>query len=111
MKTPNPNFVNGVPELLLLQLLSDREMYGYELVKAIQERTSGLLAFGEGCVYPILHALEQDGAVKSQRREMVGRTRNYYRLTGRGKRRLVALSADWDRAVRGVSLVLGGQHA
>src|SRR5215217_3638123 len=108
MKAPNPNFLNGVPELLLLQLLSVREMYGYQLVKEIHAQTSGLLAFGAGCIYPILHYLEREGALKSRRHEAAGRTRNYYRITRRGERRLAALSADWDRAVRSVSLVLGG---
>ena len=36
MRKTNPNFLNGVPELLMLKLLSRRPMYGYEIVKAIQ---------------------------------------------------------------------------
>ena len=52
------DFVNGVPELLLLRLLSHRPMYGYELVQAIRHATDQALDFGEGCVYPLLHRLE-----------------------------------------------------
>src|SRR5437899_3064887 len=55
----NPNFLNGVPELLVLTLLARREMYGYEIVKAIQSETKEILRFGEGCIYPYLHYLEK----------------------------------------------------
>jgi len=48
MRKTNPAFLNGVPGLLVLQLLSRREMYGYEIVKAIQTETRQTLAFGEG---------------------------------------------------------------
>jgi len=50
----NPNFMNGVPELLILRLLNEKEMYGYELVQAIRERTDAVVAVGEGVVYPVL---------------------------------------------------------
>ena len=54
----NPSFMNGVPELLILRTLEAREMYGYELVQAIQARTNQAIKIGEGVVYPALHALE-----------------------------------------------------
>jgi PadR family transcriptional regulator PadR len=53
----NPNFMNGVPELLILRLLADAEMYGYEIVQAIRDRTDAVVVVGEGVVYPVLHAL------------------------------------------------------
>src|ERR1019366_2773978 len=55
----NPNFMNGVPELLILRLLQQEEMYGYEIVQAIRRRTGAVIAVGEGVVYPVLHALEK----------------------------------------------------
>ncbi len=64
----NSNFLSGVPELMVLRLLQDREMYGYEIVQAIQAQSYGVLSFGEGVVYPVLHGLEKDGALKSRRR-------------------------------------------
>jgi PadR family transcriptional regulator, regulatory protein PadR len=111
MKRTNPNFLNGVPEMLVLQLLSRREMYGYELVKAIQEKTQEKLTFGEGCIYPLLHWLEETKLVGSRRMEVEGRSRNYYQLTTRGRKRLEELSKEWEEVVAGVGLVLGGQHA
>ena len=60
MSKTNPSFLNGVPELLVLKLLSRREMYGYEIVRAIQVETKTAFSFGEGCIYPYLHYLEKE---------------------------------------------------
>jgi PadR family transcriptional regulator PadR len=111
MKKSNPNFMNGIPELVVLRLLSRKEMYGYELVKAIQAESQGILTFGEGCIYPTLHALEHSRLIVSRRKEVGGRNRLYYELTARGRRQLEALSKDWNQVVAGVSLALGGKHA
>ncbi len=111
MRKTNPSFLNGVPELLVLKLLSQREMYGYEIVKAIQVRTREALAFGEGCIYPYLHYLEGEKLVSSSRKEVAGRSRNYYRLTPRGRKRLEALADEWQRVAAGIALVIEGQHA
>lgn len=97
--------------MLVLKLLSRREMYGYEIVKAIQAQTAETLAFGEGCIYPWLHYLEREKLVRSRRQEIAGRSRNYYALTRRGTRRLADLAADWDRVTSGVALLMQGQHA
>jgi PadR family transcriptional regulator, regulatory protein PadR len=51
-RATNPNFMNGVPELLILRLLAHEEMYGYEIVQAIRSRTDAVVAVGEGVVYP-----------------------------------------------------------
>ena len=93
----NPNFMNGVPELLILRLLQEREMYGYELVRAIRVETGNAIALGEGVVYPVLHGLESDGALKSRRRTVNGRTRVYYTITSSGLKRLNGLVSQWSR--------------
>jgi PadR family transcriptional regulator, regulatory protein PadR len=111
MRKTNPSFLNGVPELLVLKLLSRREMYGYEIVQAIQAETMQALSFGEGCIYPYLHYLESARLVTTARKEIAGRSRCYYRLTDKGRIRLVALAEDWQRVAAGISLVMGGQNA
>src|ERR1700691_5321512 len=93
----NPNFMNGVPELLILRLLADEEMYGYEIVQAIRSRTEAVIAVGEGVVYPVLHALERDGALKSRRKAVNGRTRVYYTVTRKGETRLAGLVRQWTQ--------------
>ena len=96
--TANPPFMSGVPELLILSLLKAREeMYGYEIVAAIGAATGGVVSLKEGGVYPLLHALEADGLLKTQHRPAGGRTRVYYALTSKGVRRLFDLTDEWRR--------------
>jgi PadR family transcriptional regulator PadR len=112
LRKTNPGFMTGVPELLILRLLADREMYGYELVKAIEAATGEAIRTGEGVVYPVLHALETQGCLKARRKLINGRTRVYYTATPSGKRRLGVITDEWNRITRAVSHVLkGASHA
>jgi PadR family transcriptional regulator, regulatory protein PadR len=107
-KQTNPDYLNGVPELVVLQLLSRQAMYGYELVRAI-ERTSGeVLQFGEGCIYPILHRLEANGDLSSKREEVGGRSRVVYRATASGRKRLRGRVAAWETIAAAIARVLEG---
>lgn len=107
MAQSNPPFMSGVPELLLLRLLEQNEMYGYELVRSIREATGEAISLGEGVIYPVLHGLERGGALRSRRRSVSGRTRVYYSLTRKGRLRLTKLQNDWRRVQRGISNALG----
>ena len=100
----NPNFMNGVPEFLVLRLLSRQEMYGYELVQAISLATGNAISLGEGVVYPVLHALEEQGALKSRRKPVGGRIRVYYSVTAKGTKRLSGLAAEWNRIAGALNL-------
>lgn len=91
MAQSNPPFMSGVPELLLLQLLNEQEMYGYELVRSIKTVTQDAISLGEGVIYPVLHSLERNGSLKSRRKAVGGRTRVYYSLTRKGGDRLEKL--------------------
>jgi PadR family transcriptional regulator PadR len=104
----NPDFLNGVPELLILHLLSARPMYGYQLVQAIRLATNDALAFGEGCVYPILHRLEADGLLSGRRETVGGRNRVVYRVTTKGAKRLQETVESWKRVVDAVQGALQG---
>src|SRR5665213_4067962 len=107
----NPNFMNGVPELLILRLLQQEEMYGYEIVQAIRNRTEAVVAVGEGVVYPVLHGLESDGALKSRHKTVNGRRRIYYSVTPAGSHRLADLSETWTNLTVAIqNLLTGGQH-
>src|ERR1700754_2319760 len=95
MRDTGSNFMNGVPELLVLRCLKDREMYGYELVQEIRDRTGAVVTLGEGVVYPLLHALERSGALQSRRKAVQGRSRVYYAITPKGIERLTGQSKTW----------------
>jgi PadR family transcriptional regulator PadR len=100
--------MNGVPELLVLQLLSERSMYGYELVRAIRAETGEAMTIGEGVIYPVLHALEAKRCLAARTVRANGRDRVYYRVTPKGKRRLVSLRGQWQHVACAVGLVLAG---
>jgi PadR family transcriptional regulator PadR len=108
MATTNPSFMNGVPELLVLRLLRTRPMYGYEIVQAIRDETGDVVSLGEGVVYPVLHALERNGAITSERRPAGGRSRIYYSLSPTGVSRLSELTELWSRITGAVEQVLVG---
>jgi PadR family transcriptional regulator PadR len=101
-------FLNGVPELLLLRLLSRQPMHGYQLVQAIKLATGSSLEFGEGSIYPVLHRLEADGAVRGKEQAVNGRNRVVYRLTPSGAKRLAMSVANWERVAAAVATVLKG---
>jgi PadR family transcriptional regulator PadR len=123
-RPPNPDFMAGVPELMILRLLQDREMYGYEIVQAVRAETGDVVSIGEGVAYTVLHALEREGALKSRRRRVEGRSRIYYTLTPAGLKRYQNLASSWvtlARAIQSVikqdispafqSFIMGGKHA
>lgn len=111
-RTTNPDFLNGVPELVVLELLGRRPMYGYELVQAIQAESGGALTFGEGCIYPLLHKLEARGDLVSRRLNVGGRSRIVYRVTPKGTKQRAVAIAKWSEVATAVSLILqGGKHA
>jgi PadR family transcriptional regulator PadR len=107
-KRTNPDYLNGVPELLVLELLSRRPRYGYELVQAISEATGAELEFGEGCIYPILHRLKDQGLLGCSRENVGGRRRVVYRVTKKGLKRLGQSVANWRRIVGAIDGVLQG---
>jgi len=109
---PNPPFMSGVPELLVLRLLAEREMYGYELVRAIRLTSNEMIVLAEGVVYPVLHALEEQGVLRSKEKAVDGRTRIYYAVTPKGRRRLDTLTDEWKRLSLGIRPFLGeASHA
>lgn len=99
--------MTGVSELLVLRLLSQREMYGYELVKSVRAVTGEAISLAEGVIYPVLHGLEKAGALTAQRKPVNGRTRVYYSVTPLGRERLESLSAEWGRVRTGIESALG----
>lgn len=106
----NPDYLNGVPELLILQLLDRQPMHGYDLVVAIREAPSGKLDFGEGCIYPVLHRLEAQKLLSSRRELVNGRNRIIYRVTRSGQTRLATVRANWQDIVAAISSILQGSE-
>jgi PadR family transcriptional regulator, regulatory protein PadR len=102
--------MSGVSELLLLRLLAERQMYGYELARAIRSTTRQAISVGEGVLYPALHTLERRGWLKARRCMVNGRTRVYYALTHGGHRHLAKMTQEWRRISGGVNAALHGAY-
>ena len=96
--------MRGAGPLAVLKLLERSEMYGYELVEALDKQTGGVLAMGQSTLYPMLYNLEAKGFIEARHKQSPeGRERKYYRLTGDGKRRLQSDSEQFSR----LALALG----
>ncbi|NJL31947.1 MAG: PadR family transcriptional regulator [Phycisphaerales bacterium] len=88
--------MRGAGPIAVLKLLERGEMYGYELVEALARQTDGVLAMGQSTLYPMLYNLEAKGLVASRVNDDGPRSRRYYRLTTKGKRRLVHATQQWQ---------------
>ena len=103
-----PRLDRGDYALLLLGLLGDREMYGYELVAQLRQRSAAAIDLPEGTVYPALRRLERDGLVAGRWVEAAsGPRRRYYRLTTAGERALADGREAWRRFATAADGVLG----
>lgn len=93
-------WTRGAAPLAVLTLLERREMYGYELVEALERDSDGLLALGQSTVYPLLYNLEGKGHVEAFWREApTGRRRKYYRATPSGLEWLTGQRSQWKKLV------------
>ncbi len=103
------NFQRGVASLVLLALLKQQDMYGYQLVQEAERQSNGALVMQEGSLYPVLYRLLDAGYI-SDRKELVGKrmTRVYYHLEPEGAAYLDALSADYRAVTDGVFRIVEG---
>lgn len=90
--------MRGAGPVAVLRLLEGGERYGYELVTLLEQRTNGVLAMGQGTLYPLLYNLEAKGLIdaRSEVAADTGRPRKYYRLTDKGRRQLAADREQWQ---------------
>ena len=97
----------GGMDMLILHLLAERDMYGYEMVTELAGRSNEVFQLKEGTLYPLLHALENAGEVASYHTTApTGRERRYYRLTEKGESRLREKVREWRLFSQGVDTVL-----
>lgn len=102
------SLVSGSTMLLLLKLLEGKDMYGYEMIENLREKSENVLELKAGTLYPLLHGMEEKGYVRSYEQEASGKTRKYYSLTEQGKKQLRAREEEWKAYTRAVSGILGG---
>ncbi|MCW3488935.1 PadR family transcriptional regulator [Dethiobacter alkaliphilus] len=105
--------VGGSTILLLLSLLQTTDMYGYEIIRELENRSDKVFQFKEGTLYPVLHRLENNGYVKSyMAKGDTGKERKYYRITKKGQKQLAEEKKKWEVFTVAVNKVAGGEvHA
>ena len=96
-------------DMLVLKLLESDDMYGYQMIEQLRERSGNVFDLKAGTLYPLLHQLEQKGFLVTYE-EAAGeaRIRKYYHLTDKGRRHLVQRQEDWRQFAGAVGSVLGG---
>jgi len=102
----------GSGELAILSLLSEQPLYGFEIAKQIDERTSGALKFTLASLYPLLYEMEKRGWVEGHwQANHAGRDRRYYRLTPSGRKQLAPLKEEWRGFFHALDALTGVSHA
>lgn len=106
------DILKGNTLTLILTLLEEQSMYGFQIAKEVERRSEGALRFREGLLYPALHQLEKEELVESEwRSSNQGPRRKYYKLTQKGKREAARLRERWTLFSKVVDQVLaGGYH-
>lgn len=105
------SFLKGNTSLLLLKLLDEDDMYGYQIIETLQKRSDNTFSLKAGTLYPLLHALEQQGALTSYEKTAEnGKQRKYYSITKKGKNMLKDKQKDWDIYSSAINNILGGNN-
>ena len=98
--------VSGSVTMLLLKLLSEKDMYGYEMISTLRERSQNVFELKAGSLYPLLHNLEGKNIVISYEKEVLGKTRKYYSITKDGYALLAHKQTEWNEYIGAVSDVM-----
>lgn len=89
------SLLSGSTTMLLLKLLSEKEMYGYEMIETLRNRSQNVFELKAGTLYPLLHGLEEKDYVTSYEQEFAGKMRKYYRITKEGHKYLNKKEEEW----------------
>lgn len=104
--------VKGSAGMLVLKLLSEAPMHGYEIIKKMEERSLGVFSLKEGTLYPVLHALEAEGLTIAEWEGETNRKRKVYSITPKGTKRLKEKHEEWETVKVAVDRIMeGAQYA
>ncbi len=99
--------LKGNTDTLLLALLENEAMYGYQIVKEVDERSSGYFAFKEGTLYPALHRLEKAKLIEGRWEDTPNNVRRrYYLITTKGQEALVDRLSEWQRFTNAMDSIM-----
>ena len=99
--------MKGNTDSLLLCLIGQQPMYGYQIIKELERRSQGYFKFKEGTLYPALHRLERAGLIQGKWQMLPsGRQRRYYYITNKGHTVLVAKRSQWLDFLTAMNLII-----
>ena len=100
------SLISGSTTMLLLRLLEERDMYGYEMIEELEGRSNHVFSLKAGTLYPLLHSLEEKNYLFSYEDEVNGKVRKYYSITDDGKKYLKSRKDEWQEYASAVANVL-----
>ncbi|MBQ7776012.1 MAG: helix-turn-helix transcriptional regulator [Lachnospiraceae bacterium] len=100
------SLVSGSMTMLILKLLSEKDMYGYEMIDTLREKSQNVFELKAGTLYPLLPGLEEKGLLTVYEQEHVGKVRKYYSITKQGRKLLEKKTEEWKTYSNAVSNVL-----
>ena len=104
---PSTDLLQGTLDVLILKTLAPGPMHGWGVAQRIQQISKDVLQIGQGSLYPALHRLEYKGWIESDWGSSDNNRRaKYYSLTRKGRKRLEAELATWERLSKAIGLVL-----
>ena len=102
--------VSGSMAMLVMKLLSEKDMYGYEMIDTLRQKSQNVFELKAGTLYPLLHSLEEKGLLTVYEQEsflfQAGKTRKYYSLTRQGRGFLEKKIEEWKEYSAAVTNVL-----
>ena len=99
---------SGNSAMLILKLLSEKDMYGYEMIETLSKRSRNVFEMKVGTLYPILHTMVQNGYLTTYSEEANGKLRKYYHITEKGKLHLSRMIEEWKTYTGAVYDLIGG---
>lgn len=104
---PRRDLLKGSSNSLLLCLLEQGPMYGYQIVRELEEKSRGYFKFKEGTLYPALHRLEKSGLITGEWQMLPNRRqRRYYHITSKGHAKLALEKTQWQDFVNALKLII-----
>ncbi|HSW57106.1 MAG TPA: PadR family transcriptional regulator [Dehalococcoidales bacterium] len=92
---------------LLLCLVRDQAMYGYQIIKELEKRSQGYFKFKEGTLYPALHRLEKNGWISGNWQVLQnGQPRKYYKITEKGLETLAEKQSGWVEFYNAMNMII-----
>ena len=101
------DLLKGSSDSLLLCLIEQQPMYGYQIIKELEKRSQGYFKFKEGTLYPALHRLEKAGLITGRWQLLSnGRPRRYYHITAKGISSLATGKMHWQDFLYAMNLII-----